>query len=75
MPDDLRDALAGNATAKTHFAGLDAANRYTVLYRVQEAKRPETRQRRIATLVAMLAAGKTIHPRPPRPARPELKSR
>ena len=41
---------------------LDRANRYAILYRVADAKRPETRARRIATFVAMLSEGKKIHP-------------
>jgi uncharacterized protein YdeI (YjbR/CyaY-like superfamily) len=45
------------------FGGLDAANRYAEIYRVQDAKRPETRARRIAQYVDMLARGETIHPR------------
>ena len=44
------------------FATLDRANRYAILYRVAEAKRPETRARRIAMFVAMLSEGKKIHP-------------
>lgn len=37
-------------------------NRYAILYRLEEAKRPETRARRLAKLVAMLEAGEMIHP-------------
>ncbi len=57
MPDDLKAALeeAGMTGA---FAALDAQNRYAILHRVQTAKRPETRARRIATFVAMLADGR-----------------
>jgi uncharacterized protein YdeI (YjbR/CyaY-like superfamily) len=62
VPDDLREALAGNPTAEAFFATLDRANRYAVLYRVHSAKKPETRLRRIETLVAMLAEGKKIRP-------------
>jgi uncharacterized protein YdeI (YjbR/CyaY-like superfamily) len=62
VPDDLRRALDENPDARDRFATLDSRNRYAILYRVQEAKRPETRARRIATFVAMLAEGKTLHP-------------
>jgi uncharacterized protein YdeI (YjbR/CyaY-like superfamily) len=62
VPPDLEAALAAEPAAAAFFAGLDSANRYAVLYRVQEAKRPETRARRIAKYVAMLAAGEKIHP-------------
>jgi uncharacterized protein YdeI (YjbR/CyaY-like superfamily) len=44
------------------FETLDAANRYAIVYRVQDAKRPETRARRIEKYVAMLAEGKRLHP-------------
>lgn len=62
VPDDLAAALADNPAAAEFFATLDSANRYSVLYRVQDAKRPETRARRIATFVAMLARGEKLHP-------------
>jgi len=62
VPDDLRRELAGNAAAREFFATLDSANRYAILYRLQEAKRPETRARRLKTFVAMLSEGKKIHP-------------
>jgi uncharacterized protein YdeI (YjbR/CyaY-like superfamily) len=44
------------------FARLNAANRYSILYRITTAKRADTRQRRIEQFVAMLARGETIHP-------------
>jgi uncharacterized protein YdeI (YjbR/CyaY-like superfamily) len=62
-PPDLLDALAANSVAQRVFGGLDSANRYAVIYRVQDAKKPETRARRIARYVEMLARGETIHPR------------
>jgi uncharacterized protein YdeI (YjbR/CyaY-like superfamily) len=62
VPDDLRAALDASPRAAAFFAGLDSNNRYAVLYRVQEAKRPETRARRIAKYVAMLEAGEKLHP-------------
>jgi uncharacterized protein YdeI (YjbR/CyaY-like superfamily) len=62
VPPDLELALGGNDTARAFFATLNSANRYAILYRIQDAKRPETRARRIATYVAMLAEHKTIHP-------------
>ena len=68
VPDDLAAALAANRTAQAFFAEIDAANRYAILYRVQTAKKPETRATRIATLVAMLGRHETVHPR--RGARP-----
>jgi uncharacterized protein YdeI (YjbR/CyaY-like superfamily) len=63
VPPDLRRALDESPGAAELFARLDSRNRYAILYRIQDAKRPETRARRIETFVAMLADGKTIHPR------------
>lgn len=62
VPDDLQAALAENAAAAAFFRTLDAKNRYAVLWRVQTAKKAETRQKRIAALVAMLARGEKVHP-------------
>jgi uncharacterized protein YdeI (YjbR/CyaY-like superfamily) len=61
VPDDLAAALARNKQAATFFAKLSGANRYAILYRVQSAKKAETRAARINKLVAMCAAGETIH--------------
>ena len=62
VPDDLQAALDANPAATEFFAGLDRQNRYAILHRVQTAKRPETRARRIEKFVAMLAAGEKIYP-------------
>jgi uncharacterized protein YdeI (YjbR/CyaY-like superfamily) len=62
VPADLQAALDADERAREFFATLDGANRYAILYRVQEAKRPETRARRIARFVSMLAAGEKLHP-------------
>jgi uncharacterized protein YdeI (YjbR/CyaY-like superfamily) len=62
VPDDLRRELEGNAAAREFFATLDSGNRYAILYRLQEAKKPETRARRLKTFVTMLSEGKKIHP-------------
>jgi uncharacterized protein YdeI (YjbR/CyaY-like superfamily) len=62
-PADLKAALAAAPAAKRLFEELDSANRYAVIYRVQDAKKPETRARRIAQYVDMLARGATLHPR------------
>ena len=63
VPDDLRAALDAEPAAARLFDELDGNNRYAILHRIQDAKRPETRARRIAQFVAMLARGETIHPR------------
>jgi len=62
VPEDLERELAGNEAARVFFATLSGANRYAILYRIADAKRAETRARRIAKYVAMLAAHETIHP-------------
>jgi uncharacterized protein YdeI (YjbR/CyaY-like superfamily) len=63
VPDDLQAALDADPRAAEFFATLDKANRYAVLYRVHEAKRADTRAKRIEKFVAMLHAHETIHPR------------
>jgi uncharacterized protein YdeI (YjbR/CyaY-like superfamily) len=61
VPEDLRVALDHNARARAFFATLDSSNRYAVLYRIHDAKRPETRRARIEKFVAMLAEHRTLH--------------
>jgi len=62
IPPDLQAALAENAAARAFFATLDSQNRYAVLFRLQTAKRAETRARRLAKFVAMLGRGEKLHP-------------
>ena len=64
VPDDLQAALAANPAARDFFATLTGANRYAVLYRVQDAKTAKTRQQRIDKFVAMLARHEVLHPKP-----------
>lgn len=61
-PQDLKEALASNKRAHRFFETLDRANRYSIIFRVNDAKRPETRAKRIAQFVLMLEEGKTLHP-------------
>jgi uncharacterized protein YdeI (YjbR/CyaY-like superfamily) len=61
VPDDLTKALRRNSKARRAFAALDSANRYAILFRIHDAKRPETRARRIEQFVTMLEEGRTIH--------------
>ncbi|HMI91098.1 MAG TPA: YdeI/OmpD-associated family protein [Polyangiales bacterium] len=60
-PEDLLAALAKNRKAAAFFAKLNSINRYAILHRVQTAKKPETRARRIAQFVAMLARHEKLH--------------
>lgn len=62
VPPDLQEALDANPAAAEFFATLSKTNRYAVLYRIQDAKRPETRARRIQQYVEMLARQEKIHP-------------
>lgn len=62
VPPDLQAALDANKKAAKFFATLDSRNRFAVLFRTQSAKKPETRARRIAQFVEMLAKGEKIHP-------------
>lgn len=61
VPPDLQTALDANPDAAAFFSSISRTNRYSVLYRVQDAKRPETRARRIGELVQMLADHRTFH--------------
>ena len=61
VPDDLQRALDASPAAREFFAGLDGANRYAVIYRLNDAKKPETRERRLRKFVAMLERGEKIH--------------
>jgi uncharacterized protein YdeI (YjbR/CyaY-like superfamily) len=62
VPDDLEGALGASPAARKAFDALNSQNRFAILYRVQDAKRPETRARRIAAFVEMLARGETLYP-------------
>jgi uncharacterized protein YdeI (YjbR/CyaY-like superfamily) len=62
VPDALSAALKAEPKARTAFQALSAQNRYAILYRIQNAKRSETRVRRIEQFVAMLAKGETPYP-------------
>jgi uncharacterized protein YdeI (YjbR/CyaY-like superfamily) len=66
VPADLVTALSANPRAKEMFDVLTKANRYAILYRIGNAKKPETRSRRIGQYVEMLARGEAIHPQAPR---------
>ncbi|HEU5354048.1 MAG TPA: YdeI/OmpD-associated family protein [Actinocrinis sp.] len=61
VPSDLQAAFDANPKAAEFFATLTGANRYAVLYRIHDAKRPQTRAARIEKFVEMLARGETLH--------------
>ncbi len=61
VPDDLQKELDANPKAAAFFATLSSVNRYAILYRIQDAKKPETRARRIEKFIGMLERGETVH--------------
>jgi uncharacterized protein YdeI (YjbR/CyaY-like superfamily) len=61
VPPDLQAELDARPEAAAFFAQLSSQNRYSILYRLHDAKRPETRARRLAKFVAMLEAQQTIY--------------
>ena len=62
VPDDLQRELDRNPAARAFFATLDSRNRYAILYRLQDARKPETRARRIEQYIAMLNEHKKVYP-------------
>ena len=61
VPDDLRAALDGNTKAAEFWAGLNKSNRFAILYQLQDAKRPETRARRLEKFMGMLERGEKLY--------------
>lgn len=61
IPDDFLAALGKNKKAAAFFATLNKGNTYSVAYRLQTAKTPETRARRIRAMVEMFARGEKFH--------------
>jgi uncharacterized protein YdeI (YjbR/CyaY-like superfamily) len=62
VPEDFQRELDRNPEAKAFFETLTGVNRYAFLFRIRDAKRPDTRAKRIATFVAMLNERRTFHP-------------
>lgn len=62
VPDEFQAALDASPTAAAFFGTLNSANRYAILWRIQTAKKAETRARRIEQFVAMLERGEKLHP-------------
>jgi uncharacterized protein YdeI (YjbR/CyaY-like superfamily) len=61
IPDDFHKALARNKSAKAFFETLNKTNLYSIAYRLQTAKKPETRQKRLQAIVEKLARGEKFH--------------
>jgi uncharacterized protein YdeI (YjbR/CyaY-like superfamily) len=62
VPEDFQAALEKNKKAKAYFATLNSANRYAILFRIQTAKKTETRAKRIQQFIEMLERGEKLHP-------------
>lgn len=62
VPDDLAALLARQPGAKAFFETLDSRNRYAILFRLQTAKKQETRERRLLQFAGMLSRGEKIYP-------------
>jgi uncharacterized protein YdeI (YjbR/CyaY-like superfamily) len=62
VPDDFQRALDANPQAQAFFATLTGRNRYAILYRLHDAKRPETRARRLEEFIAMLNEHRKVYP-------------
>ena len=60
-PDDLLKALAKYKKAEHFFKSLNKANLYAIAWRLQTAKRPETRKKRMDLILAMLKKGEKFH--------------
>jgi uncharacterized protein YdeI (YjbR/CyaY-like superfamily) len=61
VPADLQRELDARPAAREFFASLDSANRYAIVYRLGEAKKQETRERRLRKFVGMLERGEKVH--------------
>lgn len=62
VPPDLQRALDENPEAAQFFSTLDSANRYAILWRIHQAKKPETRAARLQTFIGMLSRHEKVHP-------------
>ena len=62
VPDDLQRELDKNPEARAFFATLDSRNRYAILYRLQDARKPETRARRLEQYIALLNERRKLYP-------------
>lgn len=61
VPDDLRRALEGSPKAAAFFAALNKSNRYAIVYQLEDAKKPETRARRLDKFMGMLERGEKLY--------------
>ena len=62
LPDDFQAELDKNTKAKAFYSTLNSANRYAILFRLQTAKKPETRAKRLRQFIEMLEKNEKLHP-------------
>ena len=60
-PPDLKKALKASPKAAEFWARLNKSNRYAVIYQLEDAKKPETRERRLAKFIGMLERGEKLY--------------
>jgi uncharacterized protein YdeI (YjbR/CyaY-like superfamily) len=61
-PADFLKALDKDKKAKAFFETFNRANVYAIVYRLQTAKKPETREKRMKMILEMLERGEKFHP-------------
>jgi uncharacterized protein YdeI (YjbR/CyaY-like superfamily) len=61
VPEDFLEQLSKNKKAKAFFDGLNKANQYAIAWRLQTAKKPETREKRLKEILKMMRDGKKFH--------------
>jgi uncharacterized protein YdeI (YjbR/CyaY-like superfamily) len=61
IPKDFLNQLGKNKKAKAFFGTLNKINLYSITWRLQTARKPETRERRMKAILAMLARGEKFH--------------
>lgn len=61
IPEDFLKALSGNKKAEAFFKSLNKTNLYSIAYRLQTAKTPKTREKRMKAILEMMAKGEKFH--------------
>lgn len=65
LPEDFAIELERNAQAKAFYDTLDRQNKYAIVFRIHNAKKQETREKRIRQFIQMLEKGEKIYPSSP----------
>lgn len=61
LPEDFLKLLSKNKKALVHFKALNKANTYAITWRLQTAKKPATRDKRLKAIIEMLSEGRRFH--------------